>query len=151
MTATLKIVAAALALLGADAPRLDARQIGCIAEAVYHEARGEPEVGQLAVAHVVLTRAARGGASLKGPPITPCAVILEPGQFRWAVLRPPVLDEAVLRRVIDVVITAVTDPYSNPLHGATDFYAPAVECPSWSFVYAEAGIIGGHRFMFRDG
>ena len=43
---------------------------------VYHEARGEPEEGQIAVAQVVLNRAEQRGISVK-------EVILQPHQFSW--------------------------------------------------------------------
>lgn len=54
------------------------RQINCIAQAIYHESRGEPLKGQIAVAQVVLNRVEHGFAS------SPCAVIKQPGQFPWA-------------------------------------------------------------------
>lgn len=48
----------------------------CLALAVFQEARGEPEVGQIAVAQVVLNRAAIRNK-------TTCDVLVEPGQFSW--------------------------------------------------------------------
>ena len=50
----------------------------CLAIAVYFEARGEPLVGQLAVAEVVLNRAGSG----KYPPDV-CAVVKQPWQFSF--------------------------------------------------------------------
>ncbi len=50
-------------------------QIVCIAQAVYHEARGESELGQRGVAHVILNRSKKLKKS-------PCEVIHEPGQFQ---------------------------------------------------------------------
>ena len=43
---------------------------------VYHEARGEPEIGQLAVAHVTLNRAMEEHKSI-------AEVVREPYQFSW--------------------------------------------------------------------
>ncbi len=43
---------------------------------VYHESRGEPEIGQLAVAHVTLNRALEDNKSVAD-------VILAPNQFSW--------------------------------------------------------------------
>lgn len=50
----------------------------CLAKAVYFEARGESLEGQLAVAEVVLNRAASG----KYPP-TICSVVTQPAQFSF--------------------------------------------------------------------
>jgi spore germination cell wall hydrolase CwlJ-like protein len=50
----------------------------CLARAVYFEARGEPIEGQLAVAEVVLNRAASGKY-----PTTICAVVTQPWQFSF--------------------------------------------------------------------
>lgn len=50
----------------------------CLAGAVYFEARGEPVEGQLAVAEVVLNRAASG----RYPPDV-CAVVTQPRQFSF--------------------------------------------------------------------
>ena len=50
----------------------------CLANAVYFEARGEPLEGQLAVAEVVLNRAASGRY-----PATICGVVIQPAQFSF--------------------------------------------------------------------
>jgi hypothetical protein len=54
------------------------REQECLANAVYFEARGEPIEGQLAVAEVVLNRAASGRY-----PADICAVITQPWQFSF--------------------------------------------------------------------
>lgn len=54
------------------------REQECLANAVYFEARGEPIEGQLAVAEVVLNRAASGRY-----PSDLCAVITQPWQFSF--------------------------------------------------------------------
>jgi|TARA_B100001094_G_C18081793_1_gene745588 spore germination cell wall hydrolase CwlJ-like protein len=50
----------------------------CMAANIYHEARGEPDEGQYAVAHVVMNRAAH-----EQFPDTVCDVIFQPKQFSW--------------------------------------------------------------------
>lgn len=54
------------------------KEIRCLAEAIYHEARGEPIEGQYAVAYVIVNRT-------KHPkfPSTVCAVVRQPGQFTY--------------------------------------------------------------------
>lgn len=50
-------------------------QIVCVAQAVYHEARGESDLGKRAVAHVILNRSKKFHK-------TPCEVLRQPGQFQ---------------------------------------------------------------------
>jgi hypothetical protein len=57
-------------------PALSGDEMHCLAVAVYHEARGEPRDGQLAVAQVVLNRARSGRF-----PKSVCGVVLQPAQF----------------------------------------------------------------------
>jgi len=54
------------------------REHECLAGAVYFESKGEPLEGQLAVAEVVLNRAASG----RFPPSV-CSVVFQPGQFSF--------------------------------------------------------------------
>lgn len=49
----------------------------CLALTIYHEARGEPLVGQQAVAEVVLNRVKKRDKSV-------CEVVYEPKQFSWS-------------------------------------------------------------------
>ena len=54
-------------------------QVHCLAEAVYHESRGEPLDGQAAVARVVMNRTKfpkQFGSTI-------CEVVYQPGQFSW--------------------------------------------------------------------
>ena len=51
----------------------------CLAEVVYREARGEPFLGKVAVAHVAINRTKNHKF-----PKTVCRVINQPGQFPWA-------------------------------------------------------------------
>ena len=53
-------------------------EANCIATAVYFEARGEPVEGQLAVARVIMNRAASGQY-----PASWCAVVKQPAQFSF--------------------------------------------------------------------
>lgn len=71
------ILTTALALLTATTSNAD-QSVRCLAEAIFHEARSEPLVGQLAVAQVVLNRTKR-----LEYPNTICAVVYQPNQFSW--------------------------------------------------------------------
>ena len=54
------------------------KQIKCLADNIYHEAKGEPLKGQLGVAFVTLNRT----KSSKYPDDI-CKVVYQPGQFSW--------------------------------------------------------------------
>lgn len=58
-------------------PALD-EELNCVAVAIYHEARGEPFPGQLAVAEVIMNRARSGRY-----PSTLCGVVKQPWQFSF--------------------------------------------------------------------
>lgn len=57
---------------------LEQPQIKCLAEAIYHEARGESHDGKSGVALVVMNR-----ATIPEFPDTWCKVVYDPGQFEW--------------------------------------------------------------------
>lgn len=60
------------------------REMHCLANAVYFEARGEPLEGQLAVAQAILNRVASGRYA-----DSVCGVINQPGQFSFSRARSP--------------------------------------------------------------
>ena len=77
MALSQRLAAYALADRYGAAANLD-QETNCLATAVYFEARGESLEGQLAVARVVMNRAASG----KYPPSW-CATIKQPAQFSF--------------------------------------------------------------------
>lgn len=50
--------------------------IFCLALNIYFESRGEPEIGQIAVAHVTNNRAIKNNSSI-------CTEVFKKGQFSW--------------------------------------------------------------------
>lgn len=71
----------------ASAPPANGRELDCMAQAVYFEARGEPALGQAAVAQVVLNRVRHPAF-----PKSVCGVVFQRAghscQFSWACHRP---------------------------------------------------------------
>lgn len=88
----------------------------CLVSAVWHEARGEPAIGQRAVIDVVYNRALKSGTSL-------CEVVAAPKQFPWYERKGLVLtEEAIAVYTSAVVVGRVLPPsytYFNrgPVHG----------------------------------
>lgn len=118
----------------------------CLAVNAYHEARGEPFQGQVAVSQVVLRRAGHDERKV-------CAVIRKPAQFSWVSRRPgKIRDMAAWQKAVAAAKVAmiwskganVVD-YSN---GADHYHASHVK-PKWARVYRKTAAIGEHIFYRR--
>ena len=127
---------------------------GCLAQAIYHEARGESEAGQMAVANVIVNRALSGKY-----PETLCGVIYQnadkgryrcqftfacdgradvPGERR-ASARSSALAEAVYAQY-------ATGQKLDMLPRTALFYHTTNVSPSWSNTYNQVAQIGSHIF-----
>ena len=130
-------------------PLVNARDLKCLATALYFEARGEPTDGNVAVAQVILNRVKAGRWRN-----TICGVVnqgRERGsgcQFSYACARykqPAARDKLWLRAVAiarDVMTNKVT---LKPYERSTYFHATYVS-PSWSHSFKRSGRIGRHIF-----
>ena len=123
--------------------------VHCLAQNIYHEARGEPMVGKLAVGHVVLNRMAD-----RRFPRLACSVIKQGGenprhrcQFSWwcdgrsdrARNREAWQESMVLAYLIRAGIT------KDPTDGALWYHASYVS-PSWARAMKLNVKIGKHIF-----
>jgi hypothetical protein len=130
-------------------PGAKAREAKCLAEAVYFEARSEPEAGQSAVAQVILNRVK---SSLY--PSTICGVVYQNRhrhlacQFTFACegksLR--INDQVSWRRAVrvsDAVLEGET--YLETVGGATHYHADYVN-PRWASRLKRKDVIGRHIF-----
>ncbi len=121
-----------------------ARQVRCLAEAVYYEAKGEPRRGQEAVAEVVATRVAS-----KAYPKSFCGVVYQRSggkcQFSWACSAKRTPSGLQWQRANEIAERVVDGWRPGVAPGATHFHATFVE-PSWSRVYRRVTSIGGHVF-----
>jgi spore germination cell wall hydrolase CwlJ-like protein len=127
------------------------QQLQCLTENVYHEARGENEAGQLAVAQVTMNRVAS-----RHYPDTVCEVVYEKrwdrirgrfiGMFSWTELdRDARIDPIAWQRAHDAAI-AVYNGYRDPeLEGALFYHADYVN-PSWARSQVRVARIGSHIF-----
>ena len=118
-------------------------QANCLATAVYFEARGESVEGQLAVARVVMNRAASG----KYPPDW-CSVVKQPWQFsfvRNGVF--PAIDtaSAAWARAEGVARLAVANVIPSVDQDVLWYHATYVD-PSWGHRLNMVEKIGAHLF-----
>lgn len=123
-------------------PALD-EQANCIAVAVYHEARGESLDGQLAVARVIMNRAASG----KYPPSW-CATVKQPWQFSFVRnYQFPYTDQNcdAWRKAVAVTRLAVSNAIPSLSNDVLWYHADYV-APSWGRRLTRVNKIGTHIF-----
>jgi N-acetylmuramoyl-L-alanine amidase len=137
-----------LCCLASVANAYTAAERECLALNIYHEARGEPEEGQLAVAHVTLNR-------VRSPrfPNNICSVVWQSGQFSWTRdgrSNTPrdrrAWQEAQRLASIAINWHRAGDDFS---YGATFYHADYVR-PYWADIFQEVVTIGAHIFYIRQ-
>lgn len=128
------------AVAAQDMPEDADAELHCLAVGVYYESKGEPLAGQLAVAEVILNRAASGRFAR-----SVCGVLKQPGQFsfvrRGVLPTPP--DNAHWRKAMAVAQVARKDLWDSPVENALYFHARYVS-PRWK--RARLGTVGNHIF-----
>lgn len=131
--------------LARSASRYSENDLNCLAEALYHEARGEGRTGQAAVAEVILNR-----VDSRAFPSSVCGVINQPSQFSYTIGgRKAIGNKGVYLRVRQVAEAALAGAPRTLTGGATYFHTPAVR-PSWSQRFQRTVQIGRHIF-YRSG
>lgn len=118
------------------------QQATCLATAVYFEARGESVEGQLAVADVVMNRAASGQY-----PSTWCDVVKQPWQFSFVRNGqfPAITDTASWARAQGVARLAMANVI-RPVSTDVLWYHANYVAPSWGARLTEVTQIGAHIF-----
>lgn len=118
-------------------------QEDCLAKAVYFEARGETLEGQLAVAQVVLNRAASG----RYPPSV-CEVVTQPAQFSF--IRngefPPVDKASDCWHKALAIADIAQKRLANELAANVLWYHASYVAPSWGRRLTRVAQIGLHIF-----
>jgi N-acetylmuramoyl-L-alanine amidase len=117
------------------------RDVACLAEAVYFEARGTGETGEAAVAHVVVNRA----RSAKFPGSV-CGVVGQGCQSSYRCDgRPDALTEPSARarafRIAEKVLAGAPDMTKGAL-----FFHSAQAAPGWFSSRSRVGTFGGNVF-----
>lgn len=122
---------------------VDHPEVICMAENLFHEARGEGYEGKRAVALVTINR-----MNHVEYPNTICEVVYEPEQFSWTFQDVRIdLDNPIERRSWElsknIAQKALNREYINDMLGVTHYHAYYVD-PAWG--YAFFGKIGNHLF-----
>ena len=119
------------------------RDIRCLAQAIYFEARGEPLDGQLAVGRVVVNRAESGSF-----PADYCGVVTQRGQFSFVkggIIPTPDTSSSAWKRAIAVAQIAHQELWDSPVKDALFFHATYVK-PSWARKKVARATLARHVF-----
>lgn len=134
--------------------KLSKEEQTCLAQAIYHEARGESEAGQLAVANVIINR-----AFSKKYPSTLCGVVFENAdkgrykcQFTFACDGRS--DMGTEKRAWNRSMQLAQAAYADFIRGerpgvvpaSTLYYHTTAVSPNWSNSFRPVATIGSHVF-----
>ncbi len=113
----------------------------CLARAVYYESQGEPLVGQLSVAEVIINRSRSGRF-----PSSICGVVRQAGQFsfvRRGFIPQPPQSARNWRTAVAIARIAMADLADSPAPRALFFHARRVN-PGWR--RTRVATVGNHVF-----
>lgn len=138
----------------ADPAEVAKNQLECLAYNVFHEARGEPQSGQEAVAWVTLNR-----VESKRYPGNICDVVKQPKQFSWykgstslAInWKDPIEVKAwnKAKKIAERVIADFVADKNDPTKGALFYHANYVN-PKWAAEDNIVATVGNHVFYKQD-
>lgn len=144
------IVAMSCASAMADdptAPGVDNEQLACLAQTIYHEARGEPIAGQYEVGWTVRNRLRRNWRGAE----TWCEVVT-PDQFEGMLYaNRPVQEPAAWSRAVEIAIDVMTWTGASP-SSSDHFHVDDGRTRAWaeSHLTTETVRIGDHVFYEHE-
>jgi len=149
----LMVVASFAANASGKLSKEEKRQLYCLSQNVYFEARGEHAAGQLAVAMVTMNR-----VFSKRFPASICKVVWQRKQFSWThdgkSDRPTEKQAWGQARKISQFVFKKYKTFQSMSKGAIDltggalhYYAPDLASPRWAQSKEVTRQIGGHLFL----
>lgn len=117
------------------------KELDCLAKNIYHEARGEPLAGQIAVAQVTLNRVRSNEFQS-----SICSVVYANKQFSWTNKQPKkILDSKAWKNSLAIAESVLTKQSSLPNFKALYFHTKQVN-PKWNRKKQVVAKIGNHIF-----
>lgn len=117
-------------------------EVRCLAENLYHEARGEGTMGMLAVGQVTLNR-----VKDKRWPSSVCRVVYQHKQFSWTIKPPPIRDAKSWAFAKTLASMLLSPRYSFSTIDATHYVRRDLHRKvSWTRKLQVATRIGRHVF-----
>ena len=132
-------------LAATPAASISTRDLQCLSEALYFEARGESVKGQRAVAEVIMNRVDHPAF-----PKSVCSVVNQRGQFSYKGGSLRMRDRAAANRALRIAEEVLAGAPRSLTNGATYFHTTGVR-PSWSKRFTRTTRIGSHIFYRRGG
>lgn len=119
----------------------DAKQINCIATAVYFEARGSSTEGQAAVGQVIRNR-----VNSVGFPQTYCGVVYQKGQFSWTKHKNlKIKDHKSWEEAKKIAAVTYYLGWPDSLVGNSTYFHSGKK-PYWTKSVSKVTKIDGHKF-----
>lgn len=116
----------------------------CVTLAIYHEARGEPERGQRAVAEVIINR-------VESPywPSTPCEVVTAPAQFSfyWDDIPLAMYEKAAEKKAKKIAKEYILGDPKKVFEKPIKCFMREGWVTSWHDTYEIVEVIGSHKFI----
>ena len=146
---SMAIVLATMTVMGVPtdkaSPSKKATEVLCGAMNIYHESRGEPDLGMTAVAHVVRNR-----VESSRWPNTTCGVVYQSNQFSWVndgISNMPDLDNPINREsfIKSAWIHIIASNHEDITNGSTHYHKVDMK-PYWSYGMTTTAIIKDHIF-----
>jgi len=130
-------------LISISRPYTDQQGFECLCENIYHEARGEPKKGQLAVSFVTLNRVYD-----KKHPSDICSVVYQKGAFSWTKHKHRKKKEEVMQSIRTVAQWSYI-LYDYGVHFDALYYHNYRIKPYWADRLCFVCRIGHHDFYRR--
>lgn len=126
-----------------EGPPIQRQDIQCMAKAIYHEARGEPVMGQIAVGWVIRNRVGHRWFE-----DSICGVVYQDSAFTDLERDLQIKDKKKYKQAVEYAIMVYTGYVYDPTDGAIMYHNPKlVPNPSWDFDKISYEVdIHNHRF-----
>jgi spore germination cell wall hydrolase CwlJ-like protein len=124
---------------------LAATPLDCLSLNIYHEARGESKLGQIAVGHVTLNR-----VKSKLYPSSICKVVYQYRQFSWTQdkISDKPRNKKLYKSIRILSAKIMGGEYKDPTFGAMYFHTKQIR-PRWMNKVKGTVTIGNHIFYRR--
>jgi spore germination cell wall hydrolase CwlJ-like protein len=119
-------------------------EIRCLADIVYHEARGESKKGQEAVMHVALNRAQRNNSSV-------CKELVKPNQFSFYKGKVHNVSDAWMQKAKTMLLWDMHGYRRDFTQGSIHFVrADVLESQTWAQKMKRVMVIGKHVLLKEE-
>jgi len=126
---------------------VDETELNCLAQNIYHEARGQSEKGQIAVALVTMNR-----VNHVNFPNSICEVVFQPYQFSWTHQNMIIdyannIERKAWEKSLQIALAVMLGDVYNNMYGITHYHATSVN-PNWG--YSLVMQIDDHKFFVTN-